>query len=254
MKITLLCLIGIILLGIVALIFSKVNTKVNAQIILTAILIVITAAYAYFTYQSVKASKKMAEQMLLSNQINYRPYVLIEGVPTERTTALTRESMEIAKAKGLVSTSKDVLERGFITGLKLDTGENIFMYSFKNIGNVPAHNIKFDHILYEVDKITGATKQIKTNDKEITLYECLFPGENNIRSINAGKNVFFRSDPENKFIRIRLKVTYEGIKDIDTNKYFTIYQWRFNPARTVEEMQSQGVGNVVIEITDEGIE
>ena len=65
------------------------------------------------------------------------------------------------------------------------------------------------------------------------------------------KKVFFRSDPENKFIRIRLKVTYEGIKDIDTNKYFTILQLKCDPVRSPAEIQ---LHNIFIEIKDEGIE
>lgn len=251
------CLSGIVLLGIIGLMFLKLNMKEKLDInqfinlILTSVLVVTTIVYAYLTYSSVKVSKEMAKQMHLSNQINYRPYILIEELPVEQLTARKIKSNALS---GIGKESSPIFAPGFATLMDPNTKEESILCNVSNVGNVPAHNIKYNCYIYEVEEKTGNIKELSTPNETISTSECLFPGRSFVKMFKVGKNVFYRSDTIGKYIRISLKVTYEGVKNIDTNKYFTSCQLRCSPAESVEEMNTRGPGNLFIEMSDEGIE
>jgi len=256
MKIAFFCFSGIILFGIIGLVFLKLNMreKLDTQsinLLLTSVLVVATVVYVRLTYSSVKVSEEMAKQMYLSNQINYRPYILMEGLPVGELNMLGNRSDAVS---GTHKESSPISMPGFATVINPDTKEESILCNITNVGSVPAHNIEYDFHVYEVEEKTGDVKELSAPNATTPTSECLFPGKSATKVFKVGKNVFYRSDTTGKYIRIFLKVIYEGVKTIDTNKYFTSCQLLCNPAKSVEEMNARGPGNMSIEMSDEGIE
>jgi hypothetical protein len=203
-------------------IIKEVKLTDIIEIVLSAVLVAVTICYAILTAQSVRASKEMAIQMKQTNRINFQPYVLIEGVSKE--------------------------QEGVYAIIKAPNGD-FLKYNIYNVGNIPARNINHSIEVYEINNKTGAINEIPCEQEKHTQKECLFPKNRHNYTIKLGQGIIYREDISDKEIRVKLKITYQGLKD-DFNTYYYSIQWRIKPCKQPEELTGQ---NMVVEETDTGI-
>jgi hypothetical protein len=227
-------------LAVIAIILVGVKAKwiFNSQIILaisTAGLFIVTAFLVAITCVYASHTRKMAEAMHQSNRINYRPYLLIEELRPE-------------VVKDLMQTEQ-IFHRKFLTFLNPHTREETFYYSLKNVGNVPAHNVEFNYEVYELDQDTTAPSRIDVPHKKDPSIS-LFPDQDVTKIFNLGKTVMFRNDFANKKIQLRVYITYDGVRDMDTNKYYTEMVLTLTPTQSPDMPQPMPY----LEKMDEGIE
>lgn len=245
--VTVFIVIGILaLLGIwMCLIRYKMSFDKDWINVLCNLLVAIcTLILAFFTYQSVMVSKEMAIQVQQANQINYRAYIVIRPVPIGQAQMLAEKDQ---RNLGL---SEKIKAEGY-TFIKAPNGD-FLQYNIANIGVVPAYNIKDVVEVYETNEKTGVEKIIPINNTSHTIGEVLLPKQDSTKMMSLGFGTIFRDDFVDKSIRVKLKVTFNGVKDIDPNKYFYTIQWRIKPAQSPEELNKQS--SLDVELTDEGKE
>ena len=211
--------------------------------VLTAILVIITAYYARVTAKYLKVSREMAATMKQANQINFRPFVQIEGLQPNNITGMARRGPGNPSV-GTAASS------GFVVMLT-PPGAEYLMYSLRNLGQVPARDIRHHSELYAVD-VRGNQETIQLDQATFTNPETLFPSQTSNRQLLLGNSVVYRTAGRIDFLRLKLRITYSGMRDLDPNIYFYSTVLRIKPAPNPEAL-NRGIGGVGVEESDEGI-
>jgi hypothetical protein len=213
MKIAIVCLVGIILLAIIALIFIGAKSKLRLDIgqtimaISTIALVIVTVVYVGHTHSMVKAMRQ-------SNQLNFRPYVMVDELPPNIASSV--HGSTIIRPSFLLMTD--------------NTGEETFHYYLKNIGNVHADMVELTQ--YEVC-------ELQPNVDDVIRIQVphrpsppipIFPNQGLQKLFHLGQNIVFRENPQGNKVRLSVHFTYGGIKELDSNRYYTEYSWVFTCA------------------------
>lgn len=212
------------------------------NISLTAILAATTIYYARLTAKSLQVSANMALLMKQANEINFRPYVQLEGVQATRIEQMAARSALDAKLL------KNTKAGAYLISQSAD-GTEYIQYSARNLGQVPAHDVRYFVEVYNIDKQDHVEHLLPAQD-EMTISETLFPNQPSDRQMELGKGVIIRNDQEIKKIKVKLRIEYSGNRDIDPNRYFYSITLVYDPAPSLEALS--GI-RIVIEETDEGI-
>ena len=234
MKIAIVCLVLIILLAIVALIFIGAKSKLKLDIgqaimaLSTLALVIVTGIYVGHTYNMVKAMRQ-------TNQLNFRPYVMIEELPTNIASSLSGRP-----------TSQPI----FYMSVNPQNNNETFFYYLKNIGKVEANEVELTRYeVREIDPDIGDSTIIQVSHQPASPMP-IFPNQALKKVFQFGQNVVFREAPQNKQIQLTLHFNYRGVKDFDPNRYYTEYSWVFTCATSPEDPQH----HIAFGGMDQGIE
>jgi hypothetical protein len=196
--------------------------------------------------KSIKATQDMATLMRQANDISYRPFVQIEGLKPEQITEITHNGLNEQNTIG------DRRTEGYVVELT-PTGKEYLLSGTRNLGQVPAHNIKHSIELFALSS-DGSVQRIPHDDKDfLTISETLFPNQSNSQQTPLGNGIVITSDSKTPFVRFKLKITYTG-RDVDPNTYYYSVTLKVKTAPTLEALNHLGFGNVAIEQSDEGTE
>jgi len=196
--------------------------------------------------KSIKASQEMAKLMKQSNDINFRPYVQIEGLPPEQIVSLAINNVNDSNVIDKIKSTT------FIIWIDPKTEKEYLIYNLKNLGHVPAHIIKQCVSVDEIDSNEKA-ENLPIEQETITTSETLFAAQTSTARRLIGKGVLIRQDLASKFIRVKLKINYSGVRN-DPNIYYYLMTLRLTPANDVANYNSGGGFNIKLEMSDEGIE
>jgi hypothetical protein len=173
-----------------------------------------------------------------------RPYVLIEELSPAQI-----------RARAMAIPSNPVLpegayERAYLFG-KAPTGEALF-YNYRNIGKVPARDIKHYPKIAIVDE-QGRETPVSLPPSEFKGGTLLFPEQfATYTVIIPDGTVFTGSAPPRGTIRIRLILTYSG-QESDRSLYFYEVVLKGRRYANPEAMSQSAIGGIAFESMNEGI-
>jgi hypothetical protein len=187
----------------------------------------------------------MALSMKQANQINFRPYLQIIGLTPQQIN-----QMAATQARNAIF--GEITTPGFVMGVNSQNRDETLFYNVINLGQIPARSVKHSLEVFIVEH-NDVLRRLPTNGASQTISETLFPNQMNTRVEIIGNGVLIRND-DVKFVKVKLKITYSGIKDLDPNIYFYSVTLKYPAAANLAEFNSKSVMGLIIEESDEGIE
>ena len=184
------------------------------KIVIEILVLIATATMAIATFM-------LASETKVANQINYRPYVMIQA-PLYHNIANNFIGINDDDKKHLLEYPENT--RGFRSAKYLNT--DVIFYSLKNVGITPAHLIGTEIMTKEFNEITG--EEIEIVDQNINENLVLFQNQEIEKRVFLGKDKLYREVNQKTKLLVKIMLYYKNSSDLDKNIYYTLVEFKID--------------------------